>query len=411
MRVKIVIRPKILAAVGIFLSQLCALPCIAQVNFKISPPVTEINLSRGGTKVFSFELINENRERSLSFTIAPVDVGMARDGTTEFRDPATTPYSCSTWISIEPKTVVVEPGQTKKIIGKISIPAQAIAGGYYSAVACELNAADAPHQAGGKIRWRIASLVKVTVTGGRIERNARIDDFFLRTLFEDGESVPKGLPFMASVHNLGNIHIAATGKLVVMTPDRRRKGEVDFNVGTGTVLPGHTREFLALYDRVLPAGEYIARATFRYGGMGTLETEMPFMVTSAKSQVVQPEHAAISVAAIEAVPASLNLKIPRGGFRTAGFAVRNQSAAEVRITAAFDQSNPIKEWFSLTPGQIRIPSGAESKISLTATVPPDAPAGTLQISIIMVPAGVSGNGAAESLDPVQVGINIEIPKT
>jgi len=373
--------------------------------------VSEISLSRGGTKLFWFELINENRERSLSFTISPVDVDMTRDGTTEFRDPATTPYSCSKWISVEPKTVVVEPGQTKKIIGKITIPAQATAGGYYSAVACELSAEDAPHQPGGNIRWRIASLVKATVTGGRIERTARIDDFFLQTLFEDMESVPRGLTFLASIHNLGNIHIAATGKLVILTPDRRRKGEVDFNVGTGTVLPGHTREFIALYDRALPAGEYIARATFRYGGMATLETEMPFIVTSSKSQSALPEKPAVSVAAIEAVPASLNLKIPRGGFRTAAFAVRNQSAAEVRITAAFDRGNPIKEWFSLAPEQIQIPSGAESKIVLTATVPSDAPEETLQISIIMVPTCVSGDGAVESLDPVQVGINIEIPKT
>ena len=51
-----------------------------------------------------------------------------------------------------------------------------------------------------------------------------------------------GLTFLASLENLGNIHLKAEGKLTVLTADRKRKGEIDFELGTGTVLLGHTRD-------------------------------------------------------------------------------------------------------------------------------------------------------------------------
>jgi hypothetical protein len=410
MRVKLNINLKIYAAVYIFLLCLCGAPCYGQVDFKISPPAIEINLGRGGTKVFSFELINDNRERPLAFKIIPVDVDMTREGNTEFRDAGTTPYSCSSWIAVEPKGIVVEPGQTKKIIGKISVPASAPAGGYYSAIACELAAPDSKSQLGSNIKWRIASLVKVTVSGGGLEKKAIIEDFFLRTLFEDQKSAPKGLAFVASVRNSGNTHVIADGKLIVLAPDRRRKGEVDFNMGTGTVLPGHTREFVAVYDRLLPEGQYIARVTFRYGGSNTLEKEIPFAVDTGNSAFSADAQSTVTVAAVRAVPDQINLKVPAGGFRTAGIALQNQRQGTVRISAMVDPGNSIRDWFTLAPGDIIIDSGKESKILLTVTVPRSIKDGKLQAMIIIKAAGISVDGTEEILDPINVGVNLEVPK-
>ncbi len=395
-----------------FFSMLGVSFALAQMEMRISPPVVDLTVGRGGTKVFSFELVNDNKERTLVFSVGSMDLDVDRAGAPVFLPSGSVPFGCGKWLQAEPAEVTIGTKQSKKIVGKLSVPASAPAGGYYGAIVCELVDKNAPKLASGSlIKWQIACLVKVSVEGGKLEKKASIEDFQLMRLFETAEEENKGLTFTSALKNLGNIHIAVEGKLTVLTPERIRKGEVAFNVGSGTILPGHVRDFTAVYDKLLPEGEYIARATFRYGGIATLEKEMPFTV-SAKASPGQ-SGAGDNVAAVSVVkikPDKLKFKIPAGGFRTTGVLFQNQSSDSLRVRLQVDQESSLKTWFDLDTEEAVIPSGREVKILLRCSIPQDSKPQNVSSSITVYLATIDPDGRIETLDPQKIGIELEIPK-
>lgn len=386
--------------------------CFAQAAFRISPPVIELSLGRGGTKVFSFELSNNDSKKQFEFSIFPMDLEMDKTGAMEFLEIGKSEYSCSKWITVEPKTVVIEPGQVKKIVGKLSMPASLSSGGYYSAIVCELKTKSPPKTTTGTtINWRIATLLKVSVTGGKLERKVELLDFSKSRITSEAEDQRKnkGITFIVSLQNQGNIHIAAEGKLTILTPDRKRKGEIDFDVGTGTILPNHIKDFTAVYDRFLPEGEYIARAVFRYGGTSALEKEIPLSVVAGASPQPGKEETVI-IPALKVIPEEIHLKIPQGGFRTEGLAIQNQKTESLLIKLSWDKNTDIQKWFKFQPQEVRIEGGKEAKVLLQINIPQEAKEGEYKTNLAMLASLINKEGKEESLEPVNIGITLEIPK-
>lgn len=381
--------------------------CLAQADFTISPPIIEMSLGRGGTKIFSFELANVNKEKSSEFKIFALDLDVDRNGSTDFLEAGKSKYSCSKWIEMESKQIVIGPGQTKKIIGKLSVPGSVSSGGYYSTVVCELATEKSTQvKTGAVITWRIAALMKVTVLGGRLEKKAVLEDFFQRTLFEEKEK-KNGLTFVAALRNEGNIHLKTEGKLTILTADRKRKGEVDFDVGTGTVLPEHTRDFAAVYDKFLPEGDYIARAAFRYGGMSSLEKEIPFTI---KVGVASGQENEVVISSLKLVPEEIKLKIPQGGFRTAGFTIQNQRMDNLRIQMWLEPQAGIENWFQLESPEVKLEAGKETKVMLKINIPQGTKEGMYTTKINLCPFLTTEQGREEKIEPVNLKVTIEIPK-
>jgi len=231
-------------------------PVFGQAQFRLTPPVIELETGRGGTKVFSFELANDNKEKPLRFKIYTQDFDVDREGNAQLEAAGKLERSASRWITVEQKEVLLEPGKSKKISCRLALPASVRPGGYYSAVICELIT-DTPIQqdSGALIKWRIATLVKISVLGGGIERKLSIDDFFVRTVFDKDSRPDRGTVFAADLKNEGNIHLKVDGKLTVFDADKKRKGETGFDVGSGTLMPGRTRDFVAVYDKFLTDGD------------------------------------------------------------------------------------------------------------------------------------------------------------
>lgn len=384
--------------------------CLAQGTFGVTPAVVELSLGRGGTKIFSFELSNNSKESPAEFKVYAMDFEVDREGNPDFLEIGKSKYSCSRWIKVEPDKIAIGPGQSKNIIGKLIVPASASSGGYYSAVICELIAEKPKVNKGTLVTWRIAVLVRVSVLGGKIEKEAEAEDFYLRTLFEKEEDKKQGLTFFASLRNQGNIHIKAEGKLIVLTRDRKRKGEVDFKAGTGVILPDHLRDFTAIYDKFLPEGEYIARAVFRYGGMNSIEKEIPFSVTAGKQNSDKAgEGNAVAVSSLKLIPEKIVFKIPAGGFRTAGFTIQNQRIHSVRVQVSLGKEGGIENWFKIEPLEVTVDGGREAKFLLQVNIPQGAKEGRYAAKINIIPHLISGPGQEEELEPQSIEVSLEIP--
>jgi hypothetical protein len=65
---------------------------------------------------------------------------------------------------------------------------------------------------------------------------------------------------------------------------------------------------------------------------------------------------------------------------------------------------------TLAPREITIPGGAEAKVVLTVTVPPAGKEGKAPATITIRPTGIADDGTEEVLDPINVGINLEVLK-
>ncbi len=384
--------------------------CLAQGTFGVTPAVIELSLGRGGTKIFSFEISNNSKESPAEFKIYAMDLEADREGNSDFLEIGESKYSCSRWIQVEPNKIVIGPGQSKNITGKLIAPASASSGGYYSAVICELITEKPKVNKGTLVTWRIATLVRVSVLGGKIEKEAEAQDFYLRTLFEKEEDREQGLTFFVSLRNQGNIHIKAEGKLTVLTQDRKRRGEVDFKAGTGVILPGHIRDFTAAYDKFLSEGEYIARAVFRYGGMNSIEKEIPFLVTAGKQNSDKAaEGNAVAVSSLRLIPEKIVLKIPAGGFRTAGFTIQNQRINNLRAQVSLDKEGGIENWFNIKPLEVTVDGGKEAKFLLQVNIPQGAKEGKYTTKINIIPHLISGPGQGEEPEPQSIEVSLEIP--
>ncbi len=391
------------------------------MQLMINPSVVDLKILRGGLKVFPLELTNLNVEKKLRFHIYANDLKMKRDGSVEFLPPKTTKRSCAEWIEIRPKKLTIEPDSSKKVIIKISPPASALPGGYYAAIICELVSEEKePGSSGVKITWRVASLVKLTVTGGRLEKKAEIVN--LRLAFPE-EIKTRGVAFIASLKNRGNVHIKAKGKIVVRTLDRRRKGQVDFDVGTGTVLPDSIRDFKAVYTRFLPVGDYVAEAIFRYGGYKVAKREIPFSVTVGKQDEFDKKGKNIvELPPLSVQPSLLELRIPAGGFHTTSITVINQMKDTVLIKTSVDiekiekkdkekllksgaTSQSCVKWFKLTPSEFTLSSGSKKKIILNIKIP-QGEKGKRNVKILFKPVLKNKEG---TLAPSEVTIKLTIP--
>ena len=253
-------------------------------------------------------------------------------------------------------------------------------------------------------------MLRVSVVGGKIEKKASIEDLLLQTLFETREEKDQGLTFVAAFRNEGNIHVIADGRLIILTPDLARKGEVAFNVGTGTVLPGRTRDFVAVYDRLLAEGSYIARAAFKYGGTSGLEKEIPFTVSAKASDEQEDRQNNAAVPVIKIIPAEVRLKVPAGGFRTIGVELRNQSREEIRVRLKADPDSEVSRWFKIEPEELLMPGGRAAKILIRCTVPGNSRPQIVKTAINADPDRIDPKGNVEPLGQQTIGIDLEIPK-
>ncbi len=352
----------------------------SETQFMITPSIVDLSILRGGVKMFPLEITNLSREKGSRFRIYVQDLKMRRDGSIEFLPSGATDRSCARWIILTPTEVTVGPNSSTKIVAKIAPPASITAGGYYAAIICEfLPGEQGALEQGVKITWRMASLVRLIVTGGRLIKKIRIENLKLEF---SGRERTEGITFLASLKNGGNIHVHTEGRLIVRTADRRRKGQVCFDVGTGTVLPGGIRDFAAIYDRFLPAGEYIAEAIFRYGGYNPVRTEIPFSVTMNRGRGIDTDEEShiVILEPIVIKPSFLEFEIPAGGFHTGSITILNQMEESVLIKVSVvggqadkdveEISSPdIVDWLNVSPSEFTLTPSRAKRVILRFTIP------------------------------------------
>lgn len=176
--------------------------------------------------------------------------------------------------------ITLKAGERKDVKVPISIPADAVAGGYFGAVRF---AATTEEQAGRNVALSasVASLILVKVPGDYKEQmnieslDARRADH-VHSVFTNGKGIDAAVRFK----NTGDIQEVPFGKITVtkMGGGTIYSTEVNSGETAGSVLPDSVRKFTVPLKNIGSFGKYTIQGDFGYGKGQTLTATTTFYV-------------------------------------------------------------------------------------------------------------------------------------
>ena len=238
------------------------------VGLQVSPAIIEINAEKGKTYDIKIKITNTTTSDQEYF--ANINDFKAKDetGNPEFITDSKAPSSASIVQWIQPiATLRLNPNQSKEIIAKMVVPANAEPGGHYGIIRFG-NQPGTTGQVGASIAASTGPLVLVRVDG-EVKESLTTADFYTQhkgkkqSFFEQGP-----VDFVERLTNNGNVHVKPKGDIVVTNMLGRQVGSVKVNDNNGNVLPSSTRRFEQRLENKWMFGKYTAKMTLSYGTAG-----------------------------------------------------------------------------------------------------------------------------------------------
>ncbi len=243
-----------------------------QVTLRITPPMVELRVPPGGLHSFPIILMNDG-ERGHSVQASVRGLGMDEQGGPVVLNDGGE-WSCADWLELSESEFQLPAGGRHRITATIRVP-RGVRGGRYAVVLFRTEAA--------KLRRRGSELSVGAITGTvvmetiprTLRRRARIEKIGV------GAAEQGGLEFAVHFANEGNCHVTASGVILLRDTRGRIVGRTHLEVGTGTVLPGMTRVFPALWWKRggLAQGTYAAEARVSYQGGPVCRRRVVFRIT------------------------------------------------------------------------------------------------------------------------------------
>lgn len=247
-------------------------------GLRISPVRTEVTINPGQTQTVNVTVTNiTNQSASLQTIINDFTANPDESGNPAIiLDPNqfATSHSLKRYATAG-GDFVLQPGQQKAVPIKVTIPKDAIAGGYFGAVRFAPTSNTTTGNQNVSLAGSVGSLVLVKVPGD-IKEQMSIASFDIRrgnrssTLF----TTNKGLSALVRFQNEGNIQEAPFGKILLK--DSKNKILASYEVNNtnppGNVLPNSIRKFPINIDKVGSFGKYKLEGNFGYGAAGQLLT-------------------------------------------------------------------------------------------------------------------------------------------
>jgi hypothetical protein len=358
-----------------------------QQGILISPQLSQIELSPGGTRIFEITVANSpgNAPVTLDIKVAPIAQDDHGSYTIARTDNA---WSCAAWTEIDRVQISLGPGESQTVRCKIKVPSDA-AGGRYGAVVFSFR--ERYRQAAGisqNFTYQLASFIEVTITRTRTVLKAQILDLSVssvvgNTLLE--KEYGKDAFFIAAkVTNEGNIGVFGKATLRIREQRGLHVREVPLGEGRGMVLPGQTVEYRSLFKERPPAGNYSAEATLTYGGIRPAVAKVAFSVTR-QGELKAGSGSAVQVLGLDITPRSFDVVAPPGSRKTVGVTLNNveqypvkvsaavlgfEQTADGRFVAAANAAPPAEAgWINIDPASFEVPAQTRKRIKIEINVP------------------------------------------
>lgn len=259
-----------------------------EISFAVGPELIEMAAPPGSFR--SMGLVVHNREdRPIYVEIYPRAMEYNSDGELVLLPSAKGSYYCGEWLTINPSSFELSPGEKKRLSISVKVPKGEAGGRCANIVFDAVLAGDNP---GSTIQKTSSNVPFFLTISGTLNQQAEI--VRMKVLPKDGSGYRK---FVVSFKNTGNIHLKPRGKILVKKrveiektgeveyvgePDYEELEEIAFNEVKGVVLPGGTRDLIAVYPVELPDGEYSVEAEVDYGDKKKAVGKKTFSVVTAE---------------------------------------------------------------------------------------------------------------------------------
>lgn len=178
-------------------------------------------------------------------------------------EPAETEtYSIARWVTFEPESFVLQPGEHRFVNFTISLPEGAEPGGHYGAILAGTTGVVGEEFIGAAVAGRVGALVLLTVSGEAIE-DLTVKDFSCPNYSEYGP-----IAFSIRFENKGTVHVRPRGFVTITNWLDKKVADVEFP--QNNVLPDSIRKIETSWEKKwLWVGKYTATLNGSYGTANT----------------------------------------------------------------------------------------------------------------------------------------------
>ncbi|MBI4336596.1 MAG: hypothetical protein HY683_02030 [Chloroflexi bacterium] len=230
---------------------LAASPLEADISYSVTPSLLEFAADPGVSFVQKISVTNEGTERGHLFA------GLAE---TVAGQPA---ISAVTWLRVDPQEFDLEPGATREVTVRVTVPQDAQPGGHYGSVVFSsapvaLAAGTGRFSGGTGVGARLAAPFLLTVRGPGLSLQGDVTQVTPLAVGNDR------LGFLVEVRNSGNVHLIPKGEVVLRDSQGTEVGRLTLPEGT-PLLPGVTRTYQTRGAAQVSPGDYKAEAQLQIG--------------------------------------------------------------------------------------------------------------------------------------------------
>jgi hypothetical protein len=227
----------------------------------VSPPTISVTMKPGEARTEKIFIENVTKEASTYIPEKMDFVAKDESGTPNFISESETSntYSLSKWITISKTAITLAAKERQPVDVTISVPVNAEPSGHFGAVLFG-NKPPTATGTGAAIAGKIGTLILVRIAGAAKENGV------VASFTTDKSSYQKPpVNFTSRVRNLGNVHFAPTGEIVIKDIFGRNVDSIKVNDVVGNVLPDSIRKFENKWEKSVLPGYYKAELLLSYG--------------------------------------------------------------------------------------------------------------------------------------------------
>jgi len=231
-----------------------ALVSAQQSGLQISPIDFNFEIDKGGQESGKVVVTNIN-DQTTNYQLEAEDfINVSDDGAPSFAGIVDNEdiSTLSTWITFAGDiSGELAAKESIDVYFTIDVPKDAEPGGHYAAVFAKQNSGVEDGSTEIGVSSRVGALILVSVPGV-VSKDAEITEFSPPSFIWRGP-----LDFTMKVENTGSVHYDSEGN-VVIEPTFGTTAEIE--MGTHTIIPNNTRNFLGTWSKRFPFGYYTVTA-------------------------------------------------------------------------------------------------------------------------------------------------------
>ena len=414
----------------------------------VKPMTIDLELYPNKKGEFQIDVYSTSPKEDASVHLSLFDAMQKEDGSMDFVDVGKNPYSCTPWIRLEKTDFTVPAGETVTVKGEIFVP-RANSGSRIATIMVEPGYEK--KKTGITVRVRYAVVLKLKIKGRAVLERAGLERLGIKRLADGTPAIE------AVVLNKSEIDFTAKGRTLIQ--DSSGKIITSINLTTESLerkkkdrekekkekkfkdkykvkededqrlYPGSKVAFFGRIDKLVTPGEYTAILNIKYGKRSITAKE--------KIKITEEDIASLAAkkpaegASFEIRPASLEIKSPLRGVRSAFFNIINITEKPIKVTLSLKDieynldggiivikekgSTPYSSsgWIELEKTEYIIEPRLSQTISMRVKVPDSAQAGSRYSQVVIEKLVVNeanlSEGEAGHIEKDFVEIGVIVP--